>query len=160
MISEATIDIETAKKELLSTALVRGTMLDNLLGLAEAQRRMLVDGKHLELAENIQAQDKSLSELALLDKEEEALLQSAPRELTSSTSEFLHRYTEISETAARIAEKLRAVVQTNRELLDSMMQYVAFSLGAISSAAADQQSYDQRFDTAGNSPAIVLDRKV
>jgi hypothetical protein len=154
------IEAEAARKRLMSIALVRGELLTGLLKLATDQRQILVKGNHDGLADNIQAQDQSLAELDSLEKQEQCVLQASPADIMRSSQEFRRGYLALARESALTADSLKTIVQTNRELLDTAMQYVAFSLGAISNAAADKQSYDPNSDAANDSLAIMLDRKV
>jgi len=118
----------------------------------------LIEGRHSELAENVKAQDLILAELDNLQKREDGLLQ------TVSSRPALNlepEYESAGARASRAAQRLKSITRGNRDLLDSAMQYVTFSMGVLSGLAADQQvSYDPRLETVPNTLAMMLDRKV
>ena len=153
-----TMEAETTRQNLMSIALLRVERLTALVELAEQQRSMLIEGRHSELAENVKAQDLILAELDNLQKREDGLLQ------TVSSRPALNlepEYESAGARASRAAQRLKSITRGNRDLLDSAMQYVTFSMGVLSGLAADQQvSYDPRLETVPNTLAMMLDRKV
>jgi hypothetical protein len=148
----------TTRDNLMSIALLRVERLTALVELAEQQRSMLIEGRHSELAENVKAQDLILAELDHLQKREDGLLQTVSSGHTLGLSP---EYESVGARASRTAQRLKSITRGNRDLLDSTMQYVTFSMGILSSLAADQQvSYDPRPEAGPNTLAMMLDRKV
>jgi hypothetical protein len=152
------MEAATTGKHLMSIALLRVERLTELVELAEQQRSILIEGRHAELAENVKAQDLILAELDHLQKREDSLFQTVSSRPALGLSE---EYESAGAKASRTAQRLKSVTRGNRDLLDSTMQYVAFSMSILSGLAADQQiSYDPKSEAGPNTLAMMLDRKV
>lgn len=155
------MNIERLKNELVSIAGRRLQRFRELASLAEEQRSLLLNGRHSELPGNVTEHDRLLVELNQLDRREEALAgHLADAEPVSGTSaDFDRKYGEINRETGEVALRLQSLTVANTELLNNAMEFVTFSIGILSKLANEQQPCDPGIE-AGNSAALLLDRKV
>ena len=162
------MDATTIRNELITAARFRLQRFQELISLAEDQRAILLERRHADLPENLGRHDPLLIELAKVEKREESLLgmlaatdasAAALRSATeASASEFEAQYTEINRETRALALTLQTLVAGNTQLLETMMEYVQFSINIMAKLMCEQQSYDPAADPG--TAALLLDRKV
>ena len=162
------MDATTIRNELITAARFRLLRFQELISLAEEQRAILLERRHADLPENLGRHDPLLIELAKVEKREESLLgmlaatdasAAALRSATeASASEFEAQYTEINRETRALALTLQTLVAGNTQLLETMMEYVQFSINIMAKLMCEQQSYDPAADPG--TAALLLDRKV
>ena len=162
------MDATTIRNELITAARFRLQRFQELICLAEEQRAILLERRHADLPENLGRHDPLLIELAKVEKREESLLgmlaatdasAAALRSATeASASEFEAQYTEINRETRALALTLQTLVAGNTQLLETMMEYVQFSINIMAKLMCEQQSYDPAADPG--TAALLLDRKV
>ena len=162
------MDATTIRNELITAARFRLQRFHELISLAEEQRAILLERRHADLPENLRKHDPLLIELAKAEKREESLLgmlaatdasAAAPGSATeASASDFEAQYAEINRETRALALTLQTLVAGNTRLLETMMEYVQFSIGIMAKLMCEQQSYDPAADPG--TAALLLDRKV
>lgn len=146
------MDKKNIKTDLTSIAQSRLAYYQELVSLAEAQRELLVGGRHSELADNLKAHDPILIEIGRLDKREEALVSL----LTDTESDSGYR--QLIQTTAKTAARLAELTRINAELLENAREFVAFSIGIIAKSVNESCAIgDSVTDSNG---ALLLDKKV
>lgn len=121
----------------------RISLYEDLTDLALEQRQILVEGRHEDLAQNIERQEPLAAALMKLE-------QSCPQ---------LNEDDPLAVQAGKASERLRAAMEVNKQLLANAIGYIRFSIGLVAQLATDKVSYDPQTSDTPNS-AIVLDTKV
>lgn len=159
------MDSTTVRNELITAARFRLQRFRDLVALAEDQRAILMERRHADLPENLRKHDSLLLDLAKVEKREESLLGMLSGDDgegrspgVGDTSDFEDRYAEINRETRDIALRLQTLVACNTKMLNTMMEYVQFSVSVMSRLMGEQQSYDPAADPG--SGALLLDRKV
>jgi len=151
---------DSIRDEMVTTARKRLERYDQVVGLAEEQKAILVEGRHSELTENLTKFDPLLLELKQLGKREEALRRHLERAQAdgqvASSSSLDAEYAKTADLTAEKTSVLRTLTETNKQLLANASEFMRFSIGIICRAAAEQQP---GLDIGGN-PAIMLDLRV
>jgi len=154
------MDATTVRNELITAARFRLQRFQELISLAEEQRAILLERRHTDLPENLRKHDPLLIELAKVEKREESLLGmlSDAETETGKSDDFEAQYAEINRETRALALTLQTLVAGNTQLLETMMEYVQFSINIMSKLMCEQQSYDPAADPG--TAALLLDRKV
>ena len=165
------MDATTIRNELITAARFRLQRFQELISLAQEQRAILLERRHADLPENLRRHDPLLIELAKVEKREESLLgmlaatERRQRHCVRYRSiacraypDFEAQYAEINRETRALALTLQTLVAGNTQLLETMMEYVQFSIGIMAKLMCEQQSYDPAADPG--TAALLLDRKV
>ncbi len=151
------MDATTIRNELITAARFRLQRFRDLVALAEDQRAILLERRHAELPENLRKHDSLLVDLAKVEKREEALLGMLSGQ-DSDAPDFQAKYSDINSDTRDEALKLQSLVAGNSKILNTMMEYVQFSISIMSRLMGEQQSYSPAADQSAG--ALLLDRKV
>lgn len=143
--------------ELIEIAEQRLRNYNALVSLAEAQREILIGGRHAELLENLNEHDPILVELERLDARAGTLASHLDK--NDKSPDFERKLKRLARQISEAASKLEDLVRANAELLTNAMNFVSFSIALISKIATDQQSYNPNSDLTPGL-ALMLDRKV
>ncbi len=149
------MDRETIERNLLTIAERRFECYKTLVSLARRQQSILLDSSHSELAANIGGFDPLLHELEQLGKREASCMQLIDND-NWATADTQRQHQDLGRRTAEQALSLRALTQTNAQLLINTKRLVNFTLDAIFNSALNGQS----LQNAAQTPAIILDARV